>query len=344
MLLEDILQLYHYEVPARLIARKPATPRDAARLLIYDKKADSIEEDTFSNIYQYLPDGALLVFNDTKVLPARLLASKISGGKVELLYLSREKGGLVRVMIGGKVVPGDSLLLADNISFQVVQKDGKYALLKPNFIESRLFSVLKKYGKTPLPPYIKNPLLSEALIRREYQTVFARRAGSVAAPTASLHFTKGLMSRLKRRGYGVEYITLHVNLGTFAPLTEEHIQSARLHTEDFSITPKAAAAINKAKKEGRPIIAVGTTVVRALESVAHNDRVAPGEGSTSIFIRDSYRFRIISGLVTNFHVPGSSLMMLVSALTGREKLLELYAYAKKKKFRFFSFGDGMLIR
>lgn len=350
-----LLKKYQYDLPEKFIAKAPVSPRDAARILIYDRQQGSIQEDIFKNLQEYLPPRALLVLNDTKVLPARLLAKKTTGGAVEIFYLATEKdgparhamqgmaGGRIRTMLGGKVAVGDNLYITKNISFQVLEKDGKYAMLKASFPLSKLFSVLEKYGKTPIPPYIKNTRLSEARIRKEYQTVFARQKGSVAAPTASLHFTKNLLARLKHAGISIEYITLHVNLGTFAPLTPEHIQSGKLHEEYLEISSKTAQSINKARQQNRPIIAVGTTVVRALESVVRNKKVVAGKHTTRIFIREGYDFQVVGGLITNFHVPGSSLMMLVAALIGRDKLLELYEYAKKNRFRFFSFGDGMLI-
>ncbi len=222
----------------------------------------------------------------------------------------------------------------------VAKKENQFYFLKPNFPVSRTKSVLQKYGKTPLPPYIKNSPLSEKQKRDQYQTVFAKTGLSVAAPTASLHFTKKLMNQLKKQGIEIKFIQLDVNLGTFAPLTEHNLKTGRLHLETYEINKKVFADIIKAKKSKRPIIAVGTTAVRTLESAMKFKRLS---GQTDLFIHPPYKFKLVDGLITNFHVPKSSLMMLVSTLVGRKKLLYLYQKAIQQNFRFFSFGDGMLI-
>jgi len=216
--------------------------------------------------------------------------------------------------------------------------------LKPSFAINKTFEVLERYGITPIPPYIKNIPLSEKQLRKEYQTVFADRKGSVAAPTASLHFTKSLLSQLKRSGIKIVFTTLHVNLGTFSPLTEELFKRSRLHSEYYEIGKVSADILNKAKKEKLPIIAVGTTVVRTLESASDNrGKINKLKGDTDIFIKEGYKFKFVDGLITNFHVPRSSLLMLASAFAGRKNIFNIYKKAISKKFRFFSFGDGMLI-
>lgn len=341
--LEEILAPYDYTVPQELIATAPAHPRDSARLLVHDRKTNVTSFDTFANITNYLPTNAVLVFNQTKVFPARMkLVKDETKGKVEALYLETVHG-MLRVMASGKIAEGEKLLWNDAHFFTVEQREGKIALLQPSFSLGELHRLLRQYGETPLPPYIKNSTLTEEEKRAEYQTVFAKQEGSVAAPTAGLHFTPELLQKIKEHGCDSTYVTLHVNLGTFAPLTREHVQQKRLHTEAYHIDENTAAFLNKAKKDGRPIIAVGTTSVRTLESATVNGHIEKLADMTSIFITENDTLKFVDGLVTNLHVPKSSLLMLVSAFTGRNKLLDLYAQAIKKKFRFFSFGDGMLI-
>lgn len=340
--LEDTLALYDYTLPQELIANEPAHPRDSARMLVYDRKTDGISFDTFSHIYEYLPLNAVLVFNQTKVIPARMHLTKETGGVIEALYLGMERGFL-RVMASGKIAESDTLVWKDGHFFTVERRDGKYALLQPSFPPGDFHTLLERYGETPLPPYIKDSPLPESERRTEYQTVYAKTDGSVAAPTAGLHFTKELLQKISDHGCAVRYVTLHVNLGTFSPVTEEHLQQKKLHEEFYEIDEDTAAFLNTAKSDGRPIIAVGTTSVRTLESASSNGRIETLAGSTSIFITEDDTLTFVDGLITNFHVPRSSLLMLVSAFTGREKLLELYRRAINENCRFFSFGDGMLI-
>lgn len=349
-----------YDFPAALVASKPARPRDAARLLVNYGSDATVRFDVFRNINRYLPPRSLIVLNDTKVLPARFTLYKPTGGRVRLLYLEHDSKG-VRVLADRRLfAAGDAkgrtpthgatrrpLILsrvrrsteaagpAAKMSFQVVRRnpDGSY-LLKPPFPPAKMLGFLHRHGTTPLPPYIKNTPLDEQHARTEYQTVFARVPGSVAAPTASLHFTKKLLRDIKRAGHEIVYLTLHVNLGTFAPLTSRQLATGRLHPEYFTIPRATSDAIKRAKREGRPVMAVGTTVVRALES-----RRSP----TTLFIRPGFHFRIVDGLITNFHVPGSSLLMLVAALTGRSRLITLYRQAIRRHFHLFSFGDAMLL-
>lgn len=340
--LEEILAPFDYPFPPELIAREPAHPRDSARLLVHDRTTNQTSFDTFTNITKYLPKNAVLVLNQTKVIPARFRVRKITGGEIEVLYIGLHHRQL-HVMASGMMRAGDKLIWKDGHYFVVEQRDGKYAILKPSFPIDDLPKLLDAYGETPLPPYIKNSPMTEEERREEYQTVFARDPGSVAAPTAGLHFTPELLQRIKDHGCDLTTVTLHVNLGTFAPLTEEHIKNKKLHEEAYDIDPETAAFLNKAKKEGRPIIAVGTTAVRTLESASVMGHLSNLSGITSIFIDEQDKLEFVSGLITNFHVPKSSLLMLVSAFVGREKLLDLYAQAIEKEFRLFSFGDGMLI-
>lgn len=343
--LEETLKKYDYSIPSNLIAQKPASPRDSAKLLIYDKKSKEVRFDKFINLDKYLLKNSVLVFNDTKVIPARLTVTKPTGGKAHILY-TETKGGLVEVMSDRKLGIGSKLALSPKLYLTVMSQNEKYYYLKPSFPMDRLFCVLDKYGKTPVPPYIKHSPLSELKLRQEYQTIFAKQKGSVAAPTASLHFTKRLFKKLKSSGITTEFITLRVGLGTFAPLTEENLKTGKLHEEFYSISPTTADRLNRYKKDGRLIIAVGTTAVRTLESATHNQQLTTNNSQrkTNLFIREGYKFKFIDGMITNFHVPKSSLMMLVSALTGRKRLLDLYKKAIGRKLRFFSFGDGMIIK
>lgn len=347
--LNDVLAPFDYSFPPELIAQSPADPRDSAKLLIHNRSTNQTSFDIFRNIVDYLPENCVLVFNQTKVFPARFHLKKETGGAVGALYLET-KGNHIRVMADGKFKAGDKLLWEDSHFFIVEERDGKYALLTPSFVMDDLRSHLEKFGETPLPPYIKESPLSEEQRRNEYQTVYASQTGSVAAPTAGLHFTEELIKKIEQSGRHVRYVTLHVNLGTFAPLTDEHWKEKKLHQEEYEIDPDTAALLNKAKREHQPIIAVGTTTVRTLESACISDSTRTPtptltrlSGITDIFITEDDHLNFVDGLITNFHVPRSSLLMMVSAFTGRETLLDLYKQAMDKQFRFFSFGDGMLI-
>jgi len=346
---ESLLSLYDYSYPEDLIATAPSSPRDAARLLIYSKTSGEIKEGGFLHLPDFLPPRSLIVFNETKVLPARLTFFKKTGGRVKVLVVGFE-GGLIKVMADRKLSPGENLSFQGKV-FKVDRQDEKYFSLVPpkeflvpdGILLPAFYAFLEKEGDIPLPPYIKHTSLSRRDLLEKYQTVFARKSGSVAAPTASLHFTDRLIKKLEKAGHEIKFITLHVGLGTFAPLTEENISSGKLHKEYYEISPDAATAIMNAKNEGRPVIAVGTTVTRALESAASEGKLVRLSGETDLFIREGYHFKIVDGLITNFHVPRSSLMMLVAGLIARKKLLEIYNFAVSRKFKLFSFGDGMLV-
>jgi S-adenosylmethionine:tRNA ribosyltransferase-isomerase len=339
---KKLLEHYNYNLPKELIAQKPASLRDSARLLVYSRNSKKISYDVFANIGKYLPKNSVLVFNQTKVLPARLMVKKPTGGKCEIFYLSQE-GKYIKVIADRKLLAGSKLTLGSSIYFEVIKQLNNFYFLRPSFPLSQITAVLQKYGQTPLPPYLKNSPLSEKQRREQYQTVFAKAGLSVAAPTASLHFTKKLINQLKKQGIEVKFLTLNVNLGTFAPLKDENIKTGKLHLETYEIDKKTAAYLTLAKKQGKNIIAVGTTVVRTLESAVKNSKLSKLTGATDLFIHPPYKFKFIDSLITNFHVPKSSLLMLVSSLTGRKELSGLYQKAIKKHFRFFSFGDGMLI-
>lgn len=349
------VQSYDYRLPKELIAQEPAVPRDAARLLIYDRKTGKTAYDVFANLDKYLPPNAVLVFNETRVVPARLPIIKETGGRALALFVAARRG-LVEVLCEKKLSEGSIVTVSKTeLRFRVKTQKGSIYFLKPFFPIARTVAVLKKYGLTPLPPYIKHSLLTEKERREKYQTVFAREGISVAAPTASLHFTARLMRKLRNRGIALKFVRLDVGLGTFAPLTAENLATGKLHEEYYKIDRKTADFLNKAKKEGRPIIPVGTTALRTLESAAIirvNPRLHSREsaflrklsGKTRLFVRKGYKFKFVDSLITNFHVPRSSLLMLVAALVGRKKILELYKKAIRRKFRLFSFGDGMLIK
>lgn len=334
---------YTYEFPAHLIAQSPASPRDSAKLLVYNKSTGKETFTTFRSIAEYLPKRSLLVLNQTKVIPARVKVSRATGGKADLLYLGISDG-LVRFLSNRKLSLGEDLHISESHRFTVKAQSEKEWLLLPLFNINVLPQVLEEYGVMPLPPYIKNTPLSADDLKREYQSVFAKHEGSIAAPTASIHFTDALLASLRASGIEIAFVTLHVHLGTFAPLTEEQWQTGLLHEEFYSISETDKAAIMRAKSDNRPVIAVGTTVTRALESSADDcGRILKSEGMTRLFIREPYQFKVVDGMVTNFHVPKSSLLMLVASLIGREKLLDLYGQAIQHNYRLFSFGDAMLI-
>ncbi len=339
--LDRVLARYDYEFPPAAVANRPASPRDSARLLVHERSTGRTKFARFRDLPKFLPPGAVLVLNQTKVLPARLEMRKATGGKVRLLYVAASSG-LWKVMADRRLAVGSTLAAGRN-KFAVARHEDKYYFLRPPFPIARTAAFLEKHGEAPLPPYIKNSPLSRSELKRRYQTVFAKRRGSVAAPTASLHFTKRLLRRLRAAGFDIRYVTLHVNLGTFAPLTPANLKEGRLHEETYEIDPATARALNTARAEGRPIVAVGTTVVRTLESAAAGGRLRKLSGRTDIFIREGYKFRFVDSLITNFHVPRSSLLMLVSAFAGRELVLRLYREAIRRGFRLFSFGDSMFI-
>lgn len=360
MNLETELAKYDYAVNPDQIAETPAHPRDSAKLLVYDRTTGSEVEDTFLHLDQYLKSGTLLVLNDTKVVPARLPCFLPTGGKVELLWVGEEKSKHVFRALSPRGLDVGATLEFGSLTVTVLAKEASIYTFSHTGSSARFRATMMKTGTTPIPPYLKHTSLKERELRKEYQTIFAKREGSVAAPTASLHFTKRLFAKLRKKGVRIAYVTLHVNLGTFAPLTDEHLKSGTLHSEWYEIPPATQRAIARAKKSGHPVIPVGTTALRTLESASpvlgrsdlprshvlgRSDLPKRGVvGTTSLFIREGYEFKVADGLITNFHVPRSSLLMLVAALVGRTKILQLYANAVRRGFRFYSFGDGMLIR
>lgn len=340
---ETLLEVYDYDLPESFIAQVPASPRDSAKLLTFDRQTKQTNIDTFKNLVKYLPKNSVLVFNKTKVIPARLSAKKPTGGVVEILFLAKEEDN-IRVLANKKLEENLILTVNKNIFFTVVKKNENEYILKPSFKITELLKILDTYGTTPIPPYIKHTALNETKLRTEYQTVFARDEGSVAAPTASLHFTNNLLDEIKKAGHKIYYVTLHVNLGTFAKLTEKHVVEKRLHSEYYEIDPDTLEKLNKDKANKKNIVAVGTTVVRALESSSDKTgQLKNISATTDLFITEDTPLKFVNSVITNFHVPKSSLLMLIASFTGRKQLFELYKMAQENNFRFFSFGDGMLI-
>ncbi|MBI5466740.1 MAG: tRNA preQ1(34) S-adenosylmethionine ribosyltransferase-isomerase QueA [Candidatus Kerfeldbacteria bacterium] len=332
---------YDYVLDPARIALRPARPRDGARLLVYDRRRQTVVVDTFRQLAKYLPPQAVLVFNDTKVVPARVVARKSTGGRLVLLVTAWTAHRLT--VLADRAIAAGQVLSIQSHHFRVIGQRGSTFTLRP-LRRLNVLALLTRHGRMPLPPYLHRSPLSEAERQQAYQTVFARTAGSVAAPTASLHFTRRLVQSLRRHGVATTTVTLHVGLGTFAPLTRERLRSGTLHQEHYAITRATAARLNQYRRAGRPIIAVGTTAARTLESAVRRGKIVPGHGITDIFIRPGYRWTMVDGLITNFHVPRSSLLMLVAAMVGRKQVLKLYAQARRRQFRFLSFGDGMLIK
>ena len=333
---------FYYELPEERIAQTPAEPRDSSRLLVYDRKTKKIADKIFRQIEEELKAGDLLVVNNTKVIPARLYARTAHGGVVEILLLKRYDLTTWEVLMrpGKKGKIGVTMTVNDELSFTVkdVTESGERVI--EFAFEGAFEDILSRVGTMPLPPYIKEKLENQA----RYNTVYSKIDGSAAAPTAGLHFTPELLARLKAKGVQIAEVLLHVGLGTFRPVSEDLITDHKMHSEYYEISEEAAALINAAKKEGRRVIAVGTTSVRTLESVAdENGLVRAQKGNTEIFLYPPYQMKCVDALITNFHLPESTLIMLVSCLTGREEILSVYEYAVRNKYRFFSFGDACLI-
>lgn len=335
---------YDYDLPEKFIAQTPLEKRDESKLMIVNKKTGDLEHKTFKNIIDYLNKGDVLVLNNTKVLPARIFGVKKStNAKMEVLLLhEEEKNAWVCLVKPGKrmkvgtIVEYNGLLESECLE---ILDDGLYKL-KFNY-EGIFNEILDKIGAMPLPPYIHEELKDN----NRYQTVYAKNLGSAAAPTAGLHFTPELLNKIKEKGIIITYVTLHVGLGTFRPVSVEKIEEHKMHSEWYQMSEETASILREAKKDGRKIYAVGTTSVRTLESVykEHNDFVACS-GDTEIFIYPPYEYKTIDGLITNFHLPKSTLLLLVSALSSKEIMLNAYEEAKKNDYRFFSFGDAMFIK
>ncbi len=337
---------FYYELPSELIAQEPAKIRDEARLMIINRKTGNIEHKIFKNIIDYLTERDVLVLNDTKVIPARIFMKKErSGGKVEVLLTRRISEDTWKTMIspgrgtkiGAKLIHPSNELRASVID---VKENGERVIKFDWDTNNSFMDLLYKLGKTPLPPYIKS---DPDEFKDYYQTVYARYEGSVAAPTAGLHFTEELLNEIREKGTKIVYITLHVGPGTFKPVKISNIEEHRMEEEYFTISKEVAETINSAKANQGRCIATGTTVCRALENSLRNEKVIPNSGWTNLFIKPPYKFKVVDALITNFHLPESTLIMLVSAFYDREKILEAYKLAVSMKYRFYSFGDAMFI-
>ena len=334
---------FDYNLPPELIAQTPVYPRDSSRLLAFDRANDKIEHKHFCDIIDYLKEGDVLVRNNTKVLPARMFACTKNGGKVEVLLLKRFNLNEWEVLVkpGKKAKPGVTLTFNEELSLEVLGTIEESGSRRVKYIYDGVFEdVISRIGEMPLPPYITEKLKDQ----NRYQTVYAKVDGSAAAPTAGLHFTDELIEKIKAKGVQIVDVLLHVGLGTFRPVKVDDVTNHHMHSEYYEISKESADIINKAKSEGRRIIAVGTTSVRTLESASNLDGTIRAEkGDTEIFIYPPYKFKCVDALITNFHLPKSTLLMLVSSLSTREKILDLYNVAVKEKYRFFSFGDSMFI-
>ncbi len=337
-----LLSEFDYFLPQELIAQHPCEPRDHSRLLVLDKDTGAISHQHFFDLLQYVNAGDTLVFNDTRVIPARLIGSKAeTGGKVEVFLLNRKSGNDWEALVkpGKKARPGTIIVFSDRLSCEILSSTD-FGGRVVRFIFQGIFEeILDELGETPLPPYITEQLAD----KERYQTVYARERGSAAAPTAGLHFTKELMKRLQDRGIRLAFVTLHVGLGTFRPVNTEQITDHVMHREYYSVLPEAAKLINETKQLGGRVIAVGTTAIRTLETATVNGVLEAKSGWTGIFIYPGYTFKMVDAAITNFHLPKSTLLMLISALAGRENVFKAYKEAVKQQYKFFSFGDAMLI-
>ncbi len=335
---------FYFDLPQELIAQDPLEDRSSSRLLVLDRKTGAVEHHTFKEIMNYVRSGDCLVLNNTKVIPARLMGVKEdTGAAIEVLLLKRRDNDVWETLVkpgkkarpGAKIVFGDGCLRAEVLD---VEEEGN-RLIRFDY-EGIFEEVLDRLGEMPLPPYITHKLQD----KNRYQTVYAKYEGSAAAPTAGLHFTEELLAQIEEMGVNIAYVTLHVGLGTFRPVKADNLSEHHMHSEHYEVTPETAELINRTKESGGRVICVGTTSCRTVESAAdESGRVQPGCGDTEIFIYPGYRFKVLDCLITNFHLPESTLVMLVSALAGRENVLAAYREAVEERYRFFSFGDAMLV-
>lgn len=336
---------FYFDLPEELIAQDPLEDRSSSRLLVLDKKTGETSHHIFKEILTFLNPGDCLVLNNTKVIPARLFGKKEdTGAVIEVLLLKRKENDIWETLVkpGKKCKPGTGLVFGEGLLHATVLETVEDGNRLIQFSYEGIFEeILDKLGEMPLPPYITHKLED----KNRYQTVYAKYEGSAAAPTAGLHFTKELLKEIEEKGIETAYVTLHVGLGTFRPVKTDNILEHHMHSEFYQVTEEAAEKINRAKKEGHRVICVGTTSCRTVESAADDYGVVkPGCGNTEIFIYPGYQFKVLDALITNFHLPESTLVMLVSALAGREHILNAYEEAIREKYRFFSFGDAMLIK
>ncbi len=337
---------FDYYLPQELIAQKPVQNRDAARLMTLDRVNGELNETVIAEISALFREGDLLVINDTRVIPARLLGEKESGGRVEVFLVRRliAPGEVWQCLIKASKSPkpGTRIILSEGVMASVLERSEQDTWAVSFTPVDGFLDRLEMIGSMPLPPYIRRS--AEDCDRERYQTVFARTKGAVAAPTAGLHFTDALLQKIRQRGVDIAPLTLHVGLGTFMPVRVDDLRDHRMHREHYVIPEATAGAVNTRKRCGGRVVALGTTTTRALEhAAARNGSVQPGEGEADIFIRPGYEFKVVDALITNFHLPKSTLLMLVSALAGKDRLFDAYAEAVKRNFRFFSYGDAMFI-
>lgn len=353
--LRDVLKKFDYPLKEDLIADQPLKKRDQSRLLVLDRNTGEIKHQHFYNLVNLLGEEDVLVLNQSKVFPARLYGQKDTGGKVEVLLITQKSLDTWEVISKPGLKNEQVIYFSDELEGLVTEKkETKETLVKFSKSGNAFFEVINKIGITPIPPYIKNSI-SEKKLREIYQTVYAKSMGSVAAPTAGLHFTSELLEKLKTKGVQIEYVTLHVGLGTFQNLREENLKTGKLHNEVFEITKETADRLNKAKKKGKRIISVGTTSTRTLESSVKNGQIAAQQRSTQLFIQPGVKFQFVDSMITNFHLPKSSLLMLISSFVsspntdrgfkdfGSSVVGNAYKQASEYKYRFFSFGDAMWI-
>ena len=335
---------FFYELPEELIAQDPLEDRTASRLLVLDRKTDKLEHKIFGDVINYLNPGDCLVINNTRVIPARLIGEKEgTGGKVEILRLKRRENDIWESLVkpGKKLRPGARVIFGDGrLKAEILEIAEEGNRLVKFYYEGIFEEILDSLGEMPLPPYITHKLEDKEM----YQTVYAKFDGSAAAPTAGLHFTNELLEKIRQKGIRIASVTLHVGLGTFRPVKVEDVNNHHMHTEWYEVNNEAADIINETKKNGGRVICVGTTSCRTIESVAdENGLMSAKTGETDIFIYPGYKFKVMDGLITNFHLPESTLVMLVSAFAGKERILSAYETAVKERYRFFSFGDAMIL-
>ena len=335
---------FYYDLPEELIAQDPLEDRTASRLLVLDRKTGAVKHKIFSDVIDYLNEGDCLVINNTRVIPARLIGEKEgTGGKVEVLLLKRRANDVWETLVkpGKKLKPGAKITFGDGrLRAEVLEVVEEGNRLVKFYYEGIFEEILDSLGEMPLPPYITHKLEDKEM----YQTVYAKFDGSAAAPTAGLHFTKELLNKIEEKGIKIASITLHVGLGTFRPVKVDDVNNHHMHTEWYEVNTEAADIINETKRDGGRVICVGTTSCRTIESVADdNGYMKAKTGETDIFIYPGYKFKVMDGLITNFHLPESTLVMLVSAFAGKENVLSAYETAVKEKYRFFSFGDAMIL-
>ncbi|MCD6223483.1 MAG: tRNA preQ1(34) S-adenosylmethionine ribosyltransferase-isomerase QueA [Deltaproteobacteria bacterium] len=338
------IDLFNFDLPSSFIAQHPKEERDSCKLLIYNRKTKQITHSIFKDIINYISPGDLLVLNNTEVIPTRLFGKKETGGKIEIFLVEKIAPNIYKALTKGKLKEKTIATLKNGIQAQIYKKGAESIVhfdYKGDFDE-----ILNEIGEVPLPPYIKRNY--QSYNRRKdmlyYQTIFARKKGAIAAPTAGLHFTKNLLSKIIKKGTNITYITLHVGIGTFKPIKEKSVEKHKMFSEYFEIEEKTAKLFNETKRKQKKIFACGTTTVRALESnITEQGILKNGKGSTNLFIYPGYKFKSIDALITNFHLPKSTLLLFVSAFAGREEILHCYKEAIKRKYMFYSFGDAMLI-